>query len=207
MSDTLLHYLVRAVELLGVVGFATTLLAWKLANVSRARQARQDEQAALEKQADTVIVAVADLRAVASMNRTLWERPLERLTAVGLAAVTFHAGRAGARIMGGTEWLSQAVGMGAAAQLIAREVHANKAAVAAVREPLKHVTEALAPLVRHPDQRVATTAEELLAATSAILDHAQVEAAIAAFGEAVRAAVQPVPSRWSRLRRRAPQST
>jgi cysteine sulfinate desulfinase/cysteine desulfurase-like protein len=141
------------------------------------------------------------------MNRTLWERPLERLTAVGLAAVTFHAGRAGARIMGGTEWLSQAVGMGAAAQLIAREVHANKAAVAAVREPLKHVTEALAPLVHHPDQRVATAAEELLAATSAILDHAQVEAALAAFGEAVRAAIQPVPSRWSRLRRRAPQST
>lgn len=200
--STTLHYTVRAVELLGIVGFGTTVLAWRLTNISRDRQARQDEQGALEKQADTAVVAVASLRAATGMNRTLWERPLERLTALGLATVTFYSGRAGARILGGSEWWSHAVGMGAAAQLIAREVHASKAAVTAVREPVNQVAAALAPLVRHPDARVATTAEELLTATSRILDHTRVEAALAAFGEAVRATAQPEPSRWARLRAR-----
>lgn len=94
--------------------------------------------------------------------------------------------------------------MGAAAQLLAREIHADKAALAGVREPMKLVAEALAPLVRHPDANVSTTAQRLLDATTAIRDHDRVEAAIGAFGQAVRAAAQPEPSRWTRLRRRLP---
>ncbi|MGW0844214.1 hypothetical protein ACWD26_29565 [Streptomyces sp. NPDC002787] len=58
----------------------------------------------------------------------------------------------------------------------------------------------MAPLTRHADERVATTAEELLAATFRVLDDARIEAALAAFGEAVRAAALPPPTRRARLR-------
>jgi hypothetical protein len=72
--------------------------------------------------------------------------------------------------------------------------------VAALREPLARVAAAAALLMRYPDPAVAATTEQLLNAAGEAENTARLEAAPAAFGQAVRAATAPRQSRWSRRR-------
>lgn len=187
----------------GVVALGSGLVIWRLTNWSRDRGDRQLEVAAFREQADALIVAVADIRASADLNHRLWERPWEQARFMVLAAFAAVAEGARARVFGGTDLQVFAAAGGAAARLGLSEIHANKTALAALRGPMVRVYEAAAPFLRHPDERVVETTNGLLAAVGDIGDTARLEAALAAFGQAVVAAAEPRASLWVRLRSRS----
>jgi cysteine sulfinate desulfinase/cysteine desulfurase-like protein len=109
-------------------------------------------------------------------------------------------GAARSRIAGGADGLSGLVGLGQAAELLSRERRTAKQTVAAVREPLARVAAAAAPLMRCPDPAAAAPTEQLLNAAGEVENTVRLEAALAAFGQAVREATAPRRSRWARRR-------
>jgi cysteine sulfinate desulfinase/cysteine desulfurase-like protein len=167
--------------------FIAVLAAW-LTNRSRNRQEQQAELGALRVQADALTVAVAELQGAAAANRLLWEGPAERARSFLLAVLAFAGGAARARIAGGTDNLSGLVGLGQAAELLSWDRRATKQTVAAVREPLA---------------RVAAATEQLLGACADVENTERLEAALEAFGQAVRAATAPRLS-WCARRRAVP---
>ncbi|MFE1206423.1 hypothetical protein ACFW5V_32570 [Streptomyces sp. NPDC058762] len=184
------------------INLGVALLIWHLTNRSRDRGDRQAELAATRAQADAFIVAVADVRAAAALNQQLWERPLERWRIMGLVALTVAGEGTRARIAGGTERQAIAAGVGAAAQIGHRELHANKAALTALRDPMVRVAAAAAPLMHHADEQVRTTVDEVMTALSNIKNTRRLDTALEAFGQAVATATEPAPSRWTRITRR-----
>ncbi|MEE1764359.1 hypothetical protein [Streptomyces sp. SP18BB07] len=202
--NTLLEALAGQADTLvnGVVALAGGLVIWRLTNWSRDRGDRQTELATFRDRADTLIVAIADVRASADLNHRLWERPWEQVRFIALALFTAVGEGARVRAMGASERQTFAAGAGAAAQIGLREIHASKAAVAALREPMIRVYAAAAPFQHHEDERVVGTTNELLAAMGDIENTARLEAALESFGQAVAAVAQPRPSLWARLRRR-----
>ncbi|MET7931326.1 hypothetical protein ABZT43_47365 [Streptomyces sp. NPDC005349] len=177
----------------GVVALASGLVIWHLTNWSRDRADRQTELATFRQQADALIVAVADVRASADLNHRLWERPWEQIRGLALAAVAGIGEGARVRVFGGSERQVFAAAGGAAAQMGQIEIHANKAALAALRGPMVRVYEAAAPFLHHADQRVLATTNDLMAALGDIRDTDRLEAALAAFGRAVAAVPNPAP--------------
>ncbi|MFE1444330.1 hypothetical protein, partial [Streptomyces sp. NPDC058739] len=202
--NTLLEALAGQIDAMvnGVIALGGGLVIWRLTNWSRDRADRQAELNTFRQQADALIVAVADVRASADMNHRLWERPWEQVRFMALAAFAAVGEGARVRALGGTEQQMFAAAGGAAARLGLSEIHANKTALAALRGPLVRVHEAAAPLMHHADQRVVETTNELLTAMGDISNTAGLEAALAAFGQAVRAASEPRPSLRVRLRNR-----
>ncbi|MEU1895713.1 hypothetical protein [Streptomyces pristinaespiralis] len=202
--NTLLEALAGQADTLvnGVVALATGLVIWRLTNWSRDQADRQTELATFRERADNLIVAVADVRASADLNHRLWERPLQQVRFLALAAFAAAGEGAQTRVLGGSEWQTFASAGGAAAQVGLREIHANKTALAALREPVVRVHAAAASFLRHPDERVVETTNELLAAVGDIKNIARLEEALAAFGQAVVAVSEPRPSLWARLLRR-----
>lgn len=202
--NTLLEALAGQADTLvnGVVALVTGLVIWRLTNLSRDRADRQTELATFRERADTLIVAVADIRASADLNHRLWERPWEQVRFLALAAFAAFGEGARVRVMGGSEQQTFAAGAGMAARIGLREIHANKTALAALRDPMVRVHAAAAPFLRHPDERVVEKTNELLAAVGDIENTPRLEAALEAFGQAVVAVAQPRPSLWARLRRR-----
>ncbi|PNG22329.1 hypothetical protein [Streptomyces cahuitamycinicus] len=202
--NTLLEALAGQAEALvnGVVALAGGLVIWRLTNRSRDRADQQTELATFRERADALIVAVVDVRAAADLNHRLWERPWEQARFLAVAAFAAVGEGARVRALGGSDRHMFAAAGGAAAQLGLREIHANKTSLAALREPLVRVHEAAAPFLRHADQRVVTATNELLAAVGDIKDRTRLEAALAAFGQAVVAVADPRPSLWARLRSR-----
>ncbi|MGY0071771.1 hypothetical protein ACWZEH_34500 (plasmid) [Streptomyces sp. QTS137] len=191
--------LIELASTLASGAFIAVLATW-LTNRSRNRQEQQAEIGALRVQADAMTVAVAELQGAAAANRLLWEGPAERARSFLLAVLAFAGGAARARIAGGTDNLSGLVGLGQAAELLSWDRRATKQTVAAVREPLARAAAAAAPLMRYPDPAVAATTEQLLGACGDVENTAQLEAALEAFGQAVRAATAPRPSWWARRR-------
>lgn len=191
--------LIELVSTLVSGAFIAVLAAW-LTNRSRNRQEQQAEIGALRVQADALTVAVAELQGAAAANRQLWEGPAERARSFLLAVLAFAGGAARARIAGGTDNLSGLVGLGQAAELLSWDRRATKQNVAAVREPLARAAAAAAPLMRYPDADVAATTEQLLNACTDIENTERLEAALEAFGQAVRAATAPRLSWWARRR-------
>lgn len=183
-----------------VSGAVIAVLASWLTNRARNRQDQQEEIGALRVQADAMTVAVAELQGAAAANRLLWEGPAERARSFLLATLAYFGGAARARIAGGTDGQSVLVGMGQAAELLSRDRRASKQNAAAVREPLTRVATAAAPLMRYPDPAVATATEQLLGACGDIENTERLEAALEAFGQAVRAATAPRLSWWARRR-------
>ncbi|MFI8301282.1 hypothetical protein ACIGCZ_35810 [Streptomyces nigra] len=179
--------------------FIAVLATW-LTNRSRNRQEQQAEIGALRVQADAMTVAVAELQGAAAANRLLWEGPAERARSFLLAVLAFAGGAARARIAGGSDNLSGLVGLGQAAELLSWDRRATKQNVAAVREQLARAAAAAAPLMHYPDADVAATTEQLLTAGGDIENTARLEAALEAFGQAVRAATAPRLSWWARRR-------
>ncbi|MFE6288232.1 hypothetical protein [Streptomyces sp. NPDC057877] len=191
--------LIELVSTLVSGAFIAVLAAW-LTNRSRNRQEQQAEIGALRVQADALTVAVAELQGAAAANRQLWEGPAERARSFLLAVFAFAGGAARARIAGGSDNLSGLVGLGQAAELLSWDRRATKQNVAAVREPLARAAAAAAPLMRSTDADVAATTEQLLNACSDIENTERLEAALEAFGQAVRAATAPRLSWWARRR-------
>ncbi|MFF8902033.1 hypothetical protein ACF082_31655 [Streptomyces lydicus] len=179
--------------------FIAVLAAW-LTNRSRNDQEQQAEIGALRVQADALTVAVAELQGAAAASRLLWEGPVERGRSFLLAVLAFAGGAARARIAGGTDAQCGLVGFGQAAELLSWERRATKQTVAAVREPLARAAAAAAPLMRYPDPAVAAATEQMLNACGNVENAASLEAALEAFGQAVRAATTPRLSWWARRR-------
>ncbi|MFG3132967.1 hypothetical protein ACGFZU_35365 [Streptomyces tendae] len=188
-----------------LVNATIAFFAWRLTNLSRDRADRAAEKESLRTQADALTVAVLDLRHAAATNRILWEGPAERGRSFLLALMSYAGGVARAQALGASDRLALTAGMGNAAETLAGDRRATKQHVATVREPVLRLATAAAPLLRHQDATVASTAAELTTAALAEgEDTARVEAALTAFESAVRAALEPAPSRWRpRLRRRA----
>ncbi|MFC9176811.1 hypothetical protein [Streptomyces sp. NPDC057107] len=184
----------------GLVAF----LVWWLTNRSRDRQDEEREREALRGHADALVVAVSDLRAASTVNRMLWERPVEGLRTVLLAGLAVVGGAAGARIAGGTDTSSGLVGLGRGAELLAQERIVGKQAVAALREPFNRIAAAAAPLLRCPFPELVTATDELLGAAGSVTDTVRLEETLAAFNRAVLGATTSPPSR--RQRRRARRS-
>ncbi|GHA70695.1 hypothetical protein GCM10010372_82340 [Streptomyces tauricus] len=202
--NTLLEALAGQMDTIvnGVIALGSGLVIWRLTNWSRDRADHQVELAVFREQADALIVAVADIRASADLNHRLWERPWEQARFVALAAFAAVGEGARVRVFGGTDRQMFAAAGGAAAKIGLREIHANKAALAALRGPMVRVHEAAAPFLRHADERVVVTTNELLVAVGGIEDTARLEEALAAFGQVVVAVTEPRASRWARLRSR-----
>ncbi|MER6109323.1 hypothetical protein [Streptomyces hirsutus] len=207
--NTLLEALAGQAETIvnGLMALAGGLVIWRLTNWSRDRADRQTELATFHEQADRLVVAIADVRGSVDFNRRLWEHPLEQVRYVALVAIAAVGEGALMRVRGGSPREMFAAGMGAAARLGLHESRASKSAVAALREPMLRVNGAAAPLLRHPDERVAETTDELLSAMGDIQNAPRIEAALEAFRQAVVAVAQPQPSWWGRLRRRLTRTT
>ncbi|MFI9052437.1 hypothetical protein [Streptomyces sp. NPDC053427] len=187
-----------------LIGLGLAYFGWWLANKSRDRADREAEKATLRAQADALTVAVLDIRHAAATSRILWEGPAERGRSFLLAALAYAGGAAHAQAAGGSDRLSLTAGLGNAAEILAGDRRASKEHTATVREPLLRLATAAAPLLRHPDADVATAANELADAALTETENAtRIEAGLGAFERAVRAALQPQPSVWARLRRRA----
>lgn len=182
----------------GLVAF----LVWWLTNRSRDRQDEEREREAVRGHADALVVAVSDLKAASTVNRMLWERPVEGLRTVLLAGLAVVGGAAGARIAGGTDTSSGLVGLGRGAELLAQERIVGKQAVAALREPFNRIAAAAAPLLRSPFPDLVTATEELLGAAGNVTDTVRLEEKLAVFGRAVLVATTPPPSRRERRRAR-----
>ncbi|MEV7001738.1 hypothetical protein AB0N62_29125 [Streptomyces sp. NPDC093982] len=183
-----------------VSGAVIAVLASWLTNRARDRQDQQEEIGALRVQADAMTVAVAELQGAAAANRLLWEGPAERARSFLLATLAYFGGAARARIAGGSDLQSGLVGMGQAAELLSRDRRASKQNAAAVREPLTRVATAAATLMGSTDTAVAATTEQLLNACGDVENTERLEAAMQAFGQAVRVATAPRLSWWARRR-------
>ncbi|MFF9192620.1 hypothetical protein [Streptomyces rochei] len=188
-----------------LVNATVAFFAWRLANLTRDRADRAAEKERLRSQADALTVAVLDLRHAAATNRILWEGPAERGRSFLLTLMSYAGGVARAQALGASDRLALTAGMGNAAETLAGDRRAVKQHVATVREPVLRLATAAAPLLHHQDATVASTAAELTTAALAEgEDTVRVDAALTAFESAVRAALEPAPSRWRpRLRRRA----
>lgn len=181
-------------------GAGIAVLASWLTSRARNRQDQQEEIGALRVQADAMTVAVAELQGAAAANRLLWEGPAERARSFLLATLAFFGGAARARIAGGTDLQSGQVGMGQAAEILSWDRRASKQNAAAVREPIARVAAAAAPLMRYPHAAVAAATEQLLNACGDVENTERLEAAMEAFGQAVRTATAPRLSWWARRR-------
>ncbi|MGW4087061.1 hypothetical protein ACWEGS_28915 [Streptomyces sp. NPDC004822] len=202
--NTLLEALAGQMDTIvnGVIALGSGLVIWRLTNWSRDRADHQAELATFRERANALVVAAADVRASAAMNRRLWEHPLEVLRLMFLVACAGSGEGARVRAVGGTNRDMILAGLGEAARLSLREAHASKAALAALREPLVRVHEAAGPFLLHADERVVEATNDLLEAVGDIKDAARLDAALDAFGRAVVAVTEPAPSRWARLRTR-----
>ncbi|GGV50292.1 hypothetical protein [Streptomyces spectabilis] len=168
---------------------------------SRRREERAADTATLTAQVDAFTTALAAVRTVAASNRTLWERPQEKLRAAAIIGLGFLGGWARADT-GGPRPIT--AGLAEAAHLISREVHAGKLALAHLHSPILQLAAAATPLLRHADERLAQATDAVITAAAGPDDDA-LDAAVRAFAQASRQALTPRPPRWTRLRsRRSP---
>lgn len=184
-----------------VTSVAVAVLAWWLTERSRDRADAKGERAALEVQADAMLVAVTELLAATKANGILWEGLAERGRSFLLASIAAGGGYSRARLSGrGPEWLWHAVGLAAAGRSLGEDRRATKRAIAAITTPLGRLAAAAAPLLRHPDRTLAEATQQLLDAAYDTRRPGRLEPAAETFKQAVRAALLPPPSRWARLR-------
>lgn len=185
-----------------LAAFLVALLTNWLTNRSRDRQDRAADRAALQAQVDAFITAAVAIRAAANVSDTLWEGRKEKLRATAIVVLGAVGGWASAEARGRADNWRYAAGLRDAAQLISREVHARKGALANLQATTVQLGAAATPLMRHHDERLVQAVEEVMAAAGAVDDHARFERALATFGQTARAALQPPPSIWSRMLRR-----
>ncbi|WP_331733870.1 hypothetical protein OHU34_46000 (plasmid) [Streptomyces sp. NBC_00080] len=200
MHDTIATITGHANTLLQVLAaFLVVLMTNGLTNRSRDRQDRATDRAALQVKVDTFITAAIAVRAAANVSDHIWEGPKEKWRATGIVMLGAFGGWASAEAHGRTDNWRYAAGLRDAAQLISREVHARKIALASLQASTVQLGAAATPLMRHQNERLVEAVEAVMSAASAIDDTARYERAMATFGQAARAALQPPPSFWARL--------
>ncbi|MER7497052.1 hypothetical protein ABT033_31205 [Streptomyces pharetrae] len=185
-----------------LAAFLVALLTNWLTNRGRDRQERAADRATLQAQVDAFVTGAVAVRAAANISDTIWEGRKEKWRATAVVVLGAVGGMASSEAQGNWRY---AAGLRDAAQLISREVHARKVALANLQASTVQLGAAATPLMRHQDERLVEAVEAVMAAASAIDDHARYEQALSAFGQAARAALQPPPSAWARLTRRRTQ--
>ncbi|MFE9601994.1 MULTISPECIES: hypothetical protein [Streptomyces] len=181
-----------------------SLLTWFVATVTRKRAEAKAERATVRAQADALIVAVSEIRAMAHTSKALWGSWQE----IGRTfLLTFVAGAGGlARTAAVTSWddrgkrLAFYAGLGAAADMIGLDRRETKRLDGALAPAMTRVIAAAAPLLRHPDSRVAEATEKLFAAVTEIEATEALDTALSEFGRAVVPATTAPPPWWRRLR-------
>lgn len=169
---------------------------------TKKRAGAKADRETVRAQADALIMAVTDLRGKAEVNRLLWGTRWEGARSFLVAFA------AGAGAMSGTtllarpqgnreEWLAIASGAGAAVDALARDRREAKRMDGELAPLIPRVTAAAAPLLRHPDQGVATATERLVKAAYNIKAKGALDRALREFGRAV-VPVTTVPLRWWR---------
>ncbi|MGC5000582.1 hypothetical protein [Streptomyces sp. DT195] len=200
--NTILHFFSehvgRLADTLGAVALA--YFGWWLGDKARNRAERKADRAALRVQADALVVAVLDVRASALTGHALWDSIWEHARTALLASLVGAGGLVRAKAAGASDRAQIAAALGAAGEVIGRDRIASKQYAATVREPLRRLATAAAPLLHHSDTAVSESASTLMkAATTVKKDTTELDAALVAFHSAVTAAEQAPAPRWRRL--------
>ncbi|MCM1972311.1 hypothetical protein [Streptomyces sp. G1] len=180
------------VSLLGV-----PLGAWLHARTT-ARAEAKAERDSFRTQANSMVVAVAELRAAVDEDHILWSNWKEKVRAGLLAAMT-AAGFAA--FTHGSDRRQLAAALGGAAWQLSQERNQQKTAASNITPKITAVVQAAAPLLQHADTRVCESTERVMTAVygyPGTRNPAELEEALHAFGLAVRAAAEPTPNRWRR---------
>ncbi|MFF9097578.1 hypothetical protein ACF1AX_31205 [Streptomyces sp. NPDC014802] len=176
--------------------------AWLTARATARANARAEHDA-LGKQFDSMVLAVADLRAAVEADQALWSNRWERLRAAALAAMT---GLGPAAFTKGSDRRQLAAVLGGAGWFLAQERSQMKTATASLIPKLAAVAAAAAPLLRNSDTGVRDATDRLMTTIYSYHETrnaAELEAAAAGFGNAVRAVLYPTSRArlpWSRRR-------
>ncbi|MEV6192917.1 hypothetical protein AB0M19_11010 [Streptomyces sp. NPDC051920] len=186
-----------------LAAFLIAFLTNALTNRARDRQDRAGDLATLQAQVDAFITAAAVVRAAARTSDTIWEGPREKLRATAIVILGSIGGWAIAEASGRSDNWRYVAGLRDAAQLLSREVHARKTALASVQASTVQLGTAAVPLIRHHDQRLVHAVQAVMEAAGSINNSQRFEEALRAFGQAANAALQPPPSVWARMLRRA----
>ncbi|MFH8294942.1 hypothetical protein [Streptomyces sp. NPDC018059] len=184
-----------AIKLDVLVGAGTTLLAvpltWWLSTATTARANAAAERAQVRDQADALLVAVAEVKAVAITNHQTTESRRQRIATHGLAQMAFWGGVARTQ---GSGWRRVGGGGGELARWLAQERHEERRNLTGLPPVMTRIYATAAPLLRHPDPQVIATTSTLLDAVSELSDEARLEAALHAFGQVVQAAAATPPT-------------
>ncbi|MEU9245854.1 hypothetical protein [Streptomyces sp. NPDC048385] len=181
---------------------AVALGAWLTALTSSRAATRADVKAehdALGGQFDAMLIAVAGLRAAVEADHTLWSNWKEQLRTVALSAVT---GLAPGAFVKGSDRRQIAAVVGGAGWFLALERHQSRTASAGLMPKLTAVAAAAAPLLRHSNREVREATERLMNAVFGYHESRkpqELEAAMADFGTAVRAVLNPAAPARRRL--------
>ncbi|MGW2599509.1 hypothetical protein [Streptomyces klenkii] len=187
----------------------TTAFGWWLNARSHDRGDAQAQRAALQVQADALVLAVAELQAAAEANRILWDGRAERWRTGLLVSLASLGGYARVRLCAGGSHgfpLQALAGLGDAARMLSRERLGPKQAAAALTAYMGRIAAAAAPLLRHPAPDVAAATERLMDAVHDVGNPERLRAALEAFGRAVRASLAAPPRRGWRRWRSTPQA-
>ncbi|MER7182921.1 hypothetical protein ABT404_26205 [Streptomyces hyaluromycini] len=180
-----------------------SLLTWFVATVTRKRAEAKAERATVRAQADALIVAVSEIRARAQTNKALWGSWQEISRSLLLTFLAGAGGFARTAAMASRDDRGQrlaiAAGLGAAADMAGRDRRETKRLASALAPAMTRVITAAAPLLRHPDPRVAAATEKLFAAVSEIEATEALDAALSEFGRAVVPVTTAPPVWWRRL--------
>ena len=187
-----------------LIGAGTTafgaLLSWWLTNLASRRSEAEADRAATRMQADALIVAVYELRGLASANKVLWEGRAARTRTFLQAVVAAGGGTAQALLVAAERdregWLPLVAGFGAMADVVGGARLASSQAAAAMAPVTTRIITAAAPLLRHSDPQVVAATETLTAAVGDQVSAVALDAALRNFGRVVARSLQPQPRRF-----------
>ncbi|MEU8688829.1 hypothetical protein [Streptomyces sp. NPDC048665] len=181
-----------------------SFLTWSVTTATKKRADAKADRATVRVQADELIVAVSEIRAMARTTQVLWggwkENGRSLLLAFTAAAGGFARTAAVASRDEQGKRLAYFAALGAAADMISRDRREVKRLDGALMPAMTRVMSSAAPLLRHPDPKVATATEKLLATVSEIEATDALDAALREFGRAVVPVTTAPPPWWRRLR-------
>ncbi|MEU2757345.1 hypothetical protein [Streptomyces albidoflavus] len=173
------------------VAIVVAIITWGLTTLARRRADREAERTALQDQADTFVVAVADVQAAASVARQLYEGWPQRAAVGLLAALAAGGAAARTRALGATDNLSLIAGLGATAPILSSARQTSQRYTASIREPMHRLATAAAPLLRHHDENLAGAADDLFNAVTRTQQPEAVEAARERFARELARVLRP----------------
>lgn len=197
-----INALINLVGTLTAVALGAGLTA-RINSRATARAEAKAEHDALGAQFDTMVLAVAELRAAVEADRILWSNWKEELRRIALAGMT---GLAPAAFVKGSERRQLAAFAGGAGWFLGQERIRMKDATASLIPKLAAVAAAASPLLRHSDTGVQEATDRFMTAIYSYHESrnaTELEAAAHNFGSAVRGVLYPASRRRLAWRRRA----